>query len=167
MMCIPRHAERLLTILLAAAAFLAFAPTARAQFDTATVLGAVRDANEAAAPGATVTLTNVGTGVGRTITSDESGDYQFTSVPIGVYKVTAALRGFSTTVVEDVRVAVNARQRVDLSLPHGHATQDGRRVRVGGEEGLQGEFRQGDIDRRPEDGRRAEEGEEAGVCVEL
>ena len=57
--------------------------------------------------------------------------------------------------------------RTCLSLPHGHATQDGRRVRVGGEEGLDGQLRQGDVDRRPEDGRRAEEGEEAGVRVEL
>ena len=40
-----------------------FAPAADAQFDTATVVGTVRDDSGAVVPGATVTLTNLDTGI--------------------------------------------------------------------------------------------------------
>lgn len=43
-----------------------FVPTAGAQFDTATVVGTVRDDSNAVVPGATITLTNLDTGIGTT-----------------------------------------------------------------------------------------------------
>ena len=110
--------------LLALATLLSFSIEARAQFDTATVLGTVRDVNEAVAAGATVTLTNVETGIASTTTADEGGDYQFTGVKIGVYKVAGTREGFSTTVVDGVRVVVNARQRVDLVLQPGAVAEE-------------------------------------------
>ena len=103
-------------LLLTLAIFLSLSIDARAQFETATVLGTVRDVNEAVAAGATLTLTNIETGIVSTTTADEGGDYQFTGVKIGVYKVAGTREGFSTTIVENVRVVVNARQRVDLVL---------------------------------------------------
>ena len=45
---------------------IAMARTAHAQFETATVLGTVRDATGAVVPAATVTLTNTATGVSMT-----------------------------------------------------------------------------------------------------
>ena len=48
--------------LAAIVAILASTTTAFAQFDTASVLGTVRDATGAVVPGATVTLKNTGTG---------------------------------------------------------------------------------------------------------
>ena len=51
-----------------------------AQFDTASVLGTVRDSTGAVVPGATVTLKNVGTGITATTVSDENGDFQFLNV---------------------------------------------------------------------------------------
>src|SRR5262249_62404144 len=44
-------------------ALLACASAASAQFDTATVLGTVKDSNGAVIPGATVTLKNIDTGI--------------------------------------------------------------------------------------------------------
>ncbi len=64
-------------------------PAARAQFDTATVLGTVRDATQAVVAGATVTLLNLDTGIRAATTSDENGNYQFLTVKVGAYKVTA------------------------------------------------------------------------------
>jgi len=94
-----------------------------AQFDTATVLGAINDANGGAVPNATVTLKNVQTGIVATAKTDESGNYQFTGVKIGTYQVTAEAQGFSTAIAENVEATVNARQRIDLTLSAGAVTE--------------------------------------------
>ena len=94
-----------------------------AQFETAVVLGTVRDPNGAVLPGAKVTLRNTATGITATATTDANGDYLFPSVKIGVYRVTAELGGFSTGAVEEVAVTVEARKRVDFALQVGTATE--------------------------------------------
>lgn len=90
-----------------------------AQFDTATVLGTIRDSSGAVVPGATLTLTNVSTGITASTTADSEGNYQFQNVRVGIYTVKAELQGFSTAEAKDVQVTVNARLRVDLALQVG------------------------------------------------
>ena len=102
---------------------LLLSPPVQAQFETATVLGTVRDQNGAVLQGARVTLRNPATGITATATTDGGGDYSFPSVKIGTYRVTAELQGFSTGAVEKVTVTVEARQRVDVTLQVG-ATSD-------------------------------------------
>jgi hypothetical protein len=109
---------RLLPVWLAAFVLVLPAP-ALAQFDAATVLGQVADQQDAAVPGATVTLTNLATGVVATTVSDANGAYQFLNVRVGSYRIEAEIQGFSRAVVPTVTVAVNARQRVDLTLAVG------------------------------------------------
>ncbi|MEK7830896.1 MAG: carboxypeptidase regulatory-like domain-containing protein, partial [Acidobacteriota bacterium] len=104
-------------------AVLLLAPTAFAQFDTATVLGTVTDAAGAALPKATVTLKNVATGITATAQTDENGNYQFSNVKIGTYTITAEASGFSKTAAENFQVTVNARQRVDLAMKAGAVTE--------------------------------------------
>ncbi|HZS06373.1 MAG TPA: carboxypeptidase regulatory-like domain-containing protein [Blastocatellia bacterium] len=94
-----------------------------AQFDSATVLGTIRDAAGLALPGATVTLKNVATGITATAQTDGNGDYLFPNVRIGTYRVSAELQGFSTAVAEKVEVVVNARQRVDLAMQPGAVSE--------------------------------------------
>jgi hypothetical protein len=98
-------------------------PTAGAQFETASVLGFVHDSSGAAVAGAKVTLVNIATGVETTVTADTQGQFTFTSVRIGQYKVKAAAAGFSDTVTEPFAAEVNARQRVDVTLKPGAATE--------------------------------------------
>lgn len=90
--------------------------SAMAQFDTATVLGSVRDSNGAAIQGANVTLKNIATSITNTTISDSNGDYQFTNIKIGNYQVIVEANGFSRTIADNINVTVNARQRVDLAL---------------------------------------------------
>ncbi|HZP03504.1 MAG TPA: carboxypeptidase regulatory-like domain-containing protein [Terracidiphilus sp.] len=97
-------------------------PTLHAQFETASVLGFVHDATGAAIPGAKVTLINVATGLETTVTADQQGQYEFTSVRIGDYKIRSSADGFSETLTESFTVQVNARQRVDVTLKPGAAT---------------------------------------------
>ncbi len=96
-----------------------------AQFDTAVVLGTIRDASGAVVPGATLTLKSVDTGITAETQSDENGNYQFFNVRVGAaYEVTAACQGFTPSVAKNVGVAVNARQRVDFSLQVGGLTDE-------------------------------------------
>jgi hypothetical protein len=90
--------------------------SASAQFETATVLGSVQDANGAAVPNVTVTLKNIGTDIRVTNTTDENGDYKFVNIKIGVYQVIVEAKGFKKVVADNITVKVNARQRVDLTL---------------------------------------------------
>lgn len=94
-----------------------------AQFETATVVGTVRDASGAVVPDARVTLTNTATGVSAERPTDANGNYEFFTVRIGTYIVTAEKDGFSIAVVDNVQVTVGARQRVDLTMAIGAVTE--------------------------------------------
>ena len=94
-----------------------------AQFDTAAVLGTVKDSSGAVIPGAKVTLENVKTGVINVATANSSGNFDFVNVNIGDYRVKAEAPGFKASVTESFNVAVSARQRVDVTLSVGEASQ--------------------------------------------
>jgi Carboxypeptidase regulatory-like domain len=68
--------------------------TASAQF-SGSISGTIQDPAGAAVPGATVTLTNVGTGEGKAGTSDAQGFYQFVSLAPGNYAVKTSAKGFA------------------------------------------------------------------------
>src|SRR5260221_852717 len=87
------------------------AATAGAQ-DTGTVSGTVVDAQAAAIPGATVTLTDEKTGTARSIVSDGRGEFTFRSVLPGTYTVKAELTGFRS--FETRRNVLNASGALDL-----------------------------------------------------
>jgi Carboxypeptidase regulatory-like domain/TonB-dependent Receptor Plug Domain len=67
---------------------------ADAQGTTSRVLGRVTDQTGAVIPGATVTLTNDGTGVSFSTVTNESGNYVFEAVQVGRYTLTVELQGF-------------------------------------------------------------------------
>ena len=94
-----------------------------AQFDTAEVLGTVRDNSGAVVPKAELTLLHVDTGIQSKTKADENGNYTFSNVRIGTYKVTAEAPGFSKEVASDITVNVGARQRVDFALQVGAVTE--------------------------------------------
>ncbi len=107
-----------------AAALLSFWTTvAFAQFDTASVVGTIRDASGAVVQGATVTLTNTGTGVSQTKTSAADGSYEFFTVRPGTYVVTGEKSGFAIALVDNVQVQVAARLRVDLQMAVGQLSE--------------------------------------------
>ncbi len=93
-----------------------------AQFDTATVLGTIRDSSSAALPNVTITLKNNATGITATTQTDGNGDYQFSNVKIGEYRLSAEVQGFTTAITDKIVVTVNARQRVDLTMQPGQLT---------------------------------------------
>ena len=80
-----------------------------AQAGNGQVGGIVQDSTKALIPGVTVTLTNKATGVADTRLSNDSGAYNFPSVPPGTYTVTAVLTGFKTSTANDLLVNANDR----------------------------------------------------------
>src|SRR5580658_341446 len=94
-----------------------------AQFETSEVVGTVRDASQKPVAKATVTLSNQDTGIAARTTTDDSGNYDFFNVKVGRYTITVELTGFSKFSSPDVRVEVNARQRVDAVLQVGSVTE--------------------------------------------
>jgi hypothetical protein len=94
-----------------------------AQFDSAAVLGVVRDSSGLAVQTAKVKLKNVRTGVESETQTDSSGGFQFLTVRVGRYTVSAEATGFKSAVAEEFDVTVNARQRVDLRLEIGQVAE--------------------------------------------
>jgi Carboxypeptidase regulatory-like domain len=98
-------------------------PRAAAQFDTASVVGTVKDSSGATVPEAKVTLTNTQTGVSVVRTTSSDGNYEFVTVRPGVYLVAAEKSGFSIALTDNVQVQVAARLRVDMQMAVGQLTE--------------------------------------------
>jgi hypothetical protein len=94
-----------------------------AQAVTGTILGTVRDGSGAAVPGASVTLSNAGTGFTRTVTSDSSGEYSAPQLPTGTYVVVAELSGFKKVSIGNAHVGVDQKLRVDFKLEVGNMSE--------------------------------------------
>jgi hypothetical protein len=86
---------------------------------TATLVGTVQDPSRAAVVGATVTITEQQTGATLTQVTNDSGNYQFTFLPPGVYTVTVSSTNFQTQATANVRVPVNTTVRTDATLQPG------------------------------------------------
>ena len=90
-----------------------------AQAVTGALLGNVTDQGGLAVPGATVTITEVNTNVSYNTVTNESGNYTFSNLKDGTYKVVAELTGFKRVIRENAIVPVNATMRVDLRMEVG------------------------------------------------
>lgn len=97
--------------------------TAAAQTTTADVVGTVTDTTGAIIPGATVTITNLGTNVTQTAVSSGTGDYVFTLLQVGNYSVKVEAKGFKAFVAPNVALSAGDRARVDAKLEVGDVSQ--------------------------------------------
>ena len=86
------------------------------------ISGHVADATGAVIPEADVVLSNAATGITRKTVTTSSGDYAFTAVPIGVYKVQATHSGFKTATSNNVILQVSQSMRLDFTLEIGAVT---------------------------------------------
>jgi hypothetical protein len=87
-----------------------------AQFDTGTITGAVTDVSAAAVSHATVTVTNVGTGLQKSVITDQNGNFVASDIPYGTYVVTVNMSGFATTKSSPIKLNVGAVVQVNLAL---------------------------------------------------
>ncbi|WP_115720328.1 TonB-dependent receptor [Gallaecimonas mangrovi] len=80
------------------------------------LVGKVEQANGTTLAGTTITITNIETGLTRTVTSTERGEYRFPLLPIGHYKITASKSGFEQVIADKVAISVGQRANVDFTL---------------------------------------------------
>jgi hypothetical protein len=89
---------------------------------TGSVAGSVTDPSGAVVAGATVTLTDAGTNITRTTTTNPSGRYIYVDVNPGVYSIGVSRAGFATTKTENQEVKVGASLTLNLTLQVGSAS---------------------------------------------
>ncbi len=109
-----------LVLALIAGLLAAFAPrTMHAQVATADVLGTVTDSTGAVVPDAKVTAVDLSTGIISTVQTDKAGEYLFSHLQVGNYKLTIEAKSFKTFVVKTLTLNANDRARVDAALQVG------------------------------------------------
>lgn len=93
--------------------------TMLAQTNRGGVSGTVFDRTGAVLPGATVTITNIGTNQSQQLTTSEAGSYTATSLEPVAYRITVAATGFKTAVVNDVKVDTATVTTLNVTLETG------------------------------------------------
>jgi hypothetical protein len=87
-----------------------------AQGGTGQLSGTVTDANGAVVPGANIKLTSLATSQVREATTGDSGDFAFTLLPAGNYKLEVTASGFRTVVVDELRINVTQTTTLPVRL---------------------------------------------------
>ena len=96
---------------------------ARAQVLYGSVIGSVTDEAGSSVSGAKVVLSNIGTNQKRETTSDENGNFIFTSVPGGTYSITVKKDGFHAFSTTGLTVTPDSKVRLDASLRVGNVQE--------------------------------------------
>src|SRR5438128_6791859 len=108
---------------LAVSALCLSATVVRAQVDTGTILGTVRDASGAVVAGAKVTLTQEAQDFTLTRMTRQDGTYIFTPIRIGTYRVEVESPGFKKAVRRGIELNLQQQAVVDINLETGQLTE--------------------------------------------
>ena len=90
---------------------------------TAQISGTVTDPTGALIPGVEVTATQTGTGISRTTVTNETGSYVLPALPLGPYRLEAALPGFQTYAQTGIVLQVNSSPAINVVLEVGQVAQ--------------------------------------------
>ena len=98
-------------------------PAAMAQTFRGSIQGTIMDSSGAAVPGAQVKVFSASTGLQRTLTGNEQGEYVASELPLGTYSVTVEKKGFRTTTLTQIPVSVGSPTRADVKLAAGAVSE--------------------------------------------
>jgi hypothetical protein len=87
-----------------------------AQNIAGTMEGIVVDDQRAVLPGVSITITNVDTGIIRTIVTDGAGSYRAPALQPGTYELTAELQGFTIYKRTGLSLTIGQESRIDITL---------------------------------------------------
>src|SRR5262249_31415294 len=88
------------------------------------IAGTVTDQSGAVIPGAVVSALNTDTGVVRTASSNQVGEYRLGFLIPGHYSVTAEAQGFKKATTRDALLTVGQLMRVDFDMVIGTVTEE-------------------------------------------
>src|SRR5437588_10719964 len=83
---------------------------------TAAIVGTVTDPSGAPIKGATVTATDTARGTPYAGETNDSGAYNLTRLPVGIYELKVASAGFQTAVHPAFTLVLNQTARVDVQM---------------------------------------------------
>src|ERR1700688_3170732 len=121
-LCFPGVAKAVSAIFLSLGLLL-IAPSLFSQGNQGRITGTIADQSGGAMSGATVTVLDVARGVSRTLTTDDSGEYNAPNLTPGQYSVRVEAKGFKTETRQNIAVEVGKELRVDLSMQPGDVSQ--------------------------------------------
>ena len=102
---------------------LALATLTLGQTSTGRISGNVNDSSGSAVPNAAVTVTDPSTGFSRTVTTDTSGFYTVTNLPVGTYSVQVEMQNFKKALRSDNVISADSRLTVDMVLEIGEFSE--------------------------------------------
>lgn len=94
-----------------------------AQTGSSSLRGTVTDLQGRAVSGANVTLANEQKSFSRSQTTNESGNYVFTAIPPGTYRLEVEASGFKKASVSDVRAQIDTPGAFDVQLEVGNISE--------------------------------------------
>ena len=100
-----------------------FTGTVWSQTTSTSLRGTVTDQSGGIVAGASVTLTNTGTGIAHTKVTGTDGSYLFGLVQVGTYKVIVEKSGFATFIQDGIILELNQNGRLDVPLKVGQASE--------------------------------------------
>jgi hypothetical protein len=118
----PNRKRLCLSIVSTAVLFLLAIP-AVAQLPTATILGVAKDASGGVLPNATVTVTNVDTGLTRTVKTTDDGEFRLPELPVGRYEVKGEHAGFKIVTRKGITLEVTQQAVINLDFEVGSTDQ--------------------------------------------
>ena len=108
------------TLRVALCLVLALGPfTASAQGTTGRITGTIRDATLAAVPDVRATAIDIESRRQWAAVSDDTGTYNFPSLPPGTYDLTATHAGFKTVTVQALNLETSSVVRLDIQMEVG------------------------------------------------
>ena len=83
---------------------------------TGSISGAITDTSGSAVPNAKVTITVPATGLSRSSTTNQGGEYVIPLLGVATYDVKAEAQGFSPAEAKDIRLQVDEHREIDFKL---------------------------------------------------
>src|SRR5438067_5820998 len=90
-----------------------------AQTNRGAITGTVSDQSQSVVPGATITITNIGTNEIRKLTSSSGGAYTVLDLDPVTYRVVVEMKGFKKSVIQNVKVDTGSTATVNVTLETG------------------------------------------------
>ncbi|MDR3572217.1 MAG: carboxypeptidase-like regulatory domain-containing protein [Anaerolineaceae bacterium] len=105
------------------ACFLLFAAICYGQATTATVMGTITDSRGAAVTGATITITNMNTGIVSKATTTDTGLYRIPGLIPGTYRINVSREGFNSIVKDEIDLHVEDQVALNFALRVGSVSE--------------------------------------------
>src|SRR5947199_7538600 len=90
---------------------------------TAQISGTAKDQSGAVLPGVEIKVTQTETGISRDAVTNETGSYVLPNLPIGPYRLEAALPGFRTYAQTGIVLQVNSSPAINVVLEVGQVSE--------------------------------------------